>query len=56
MENHLFKSTQEKEKLSSMIKVKNNEYDDLRQQYSRLEPEIHKKREIEIALQEHQVL
>lgn len=26
MENHLFKNTQEKEKLGSMIKMKNNEY------------------------------
>lgn len=46
MENHLFKSTQEKEKLSSMIKVKNNEYDELRVQYSRLEPELRKKSEM----------
>ena len=30
MENHLFKNTQEKEKLSSMIKLKNNESGELR--------------------------
>jgi hypothetical protein len=43
MENHLFKNTQEKEKLGSMIKMKNNEYEELRNQYSRLEPELRRK-------------
>lgn len=55
MENHLFKNTQEKEKLSSMIKMKNNEYEELRNQYSRLEPELRRKGEMEISLQEQQV-
>ena len=54
-ENHLFKSTQEKEKLSSMIKAKNNDYDELRAQLARMEPELRKKGEIEISLQEHKV-
>ncbi len=55
IENHLFKNTQEKEKLSSMIKMKNNEYEELRNQYSRLEPELRRKGEMEISLQEQQV-
>ena len=53
-ENHLFRNNQEKEKLSSMVKNKNNEYEELRSQYSRLEPEVRKKNELEIALQEQQ--
>jgi hypothetical protein len=36
MENILFKNTQEKEKLGNMIKTKNNEYEELRNQYARL--------------------
>ena len=36
LENHLFMNNQEKEKLSNMLKTKNNDYDDLRGKYSRL--------------------
>nr|BAK03394.1 predicted protein [Hordeum vulgare subsp. vulgare] len=37
-----------------MIKMKNNEYDELRNQYARLEPELRRKAEMEISLQEQQ--
>ena len=50
-ENHLFKNNQEKEKLSSMVKTKNTEYEELRTQYARLEPEIRRKNEIEASFQ-----
>lgn len=55
MENFLFKNTQEKEKLGSMIKTKNNEYEQLRNQYAKLEPELRKKSEMELILQNQQV-
>ena len=55
-ENHLFRNNQEKEKLSNMVKSKNNDYDELRTQYARLEPEVRRKAELEAALQEQQVL
>lgn len=45
-ENILFKNNQEKEKINSMFKAKNAEYDELRNQYSRLEPEIRRKKEM----------
>ena len=53
-ENHLFRNNQEKEKLGSMIKNKNNEYEELRTQYARLEPEVRRKNDLEIAMQEQQ--
>lgn len=37
LENHLFANNQEKEKLSSLIKTKANEYESLRSRYSELE-------------------
>lgn len=55
LENTLFRASQEKEKLGSMIKLKNSEYEELRGQYSRLEPEMRRKNELEIAFQEQQV-
>jgi chromosome segregation ATPase len=54
-ENHLFRNNQEKEKLSSMVKAKNSDYDELRTQLARLEPEVRRKNELEVALQEQQV-
>ena len=38
-----------------MVKNKNSEYEELRNQYARLEPEVRRKNELEIALQEQQV-
>jgi hypothetical protein len=38
-----------------MIKMKNTEYDELRNQYAKLEPEMRRKNEMEIFLQEKQV-
>ena len=37
-----------------MVKNKNNEYEELRTQYARLEPEVRRKNELEITLQEQQ--
>lgn len=39
-----------------MLKLKNNEYEQIRMQYSRLEPELRRKGEMEISLQEQQVI
>ena len=38
-----------------MVKTKNNDYEELRTQYARLEPEVRRKGELESALQEQQV-
>jgi len=38
-----------------MVKSKNNDYEELRTQYARLEPEARRKGELEAALQEQQV-
>lgn len=45
-ENHLFRNNQEKEKLNTMVRNKNSEYEELRNQYSRLEPEARRKNEL----------
>lgn len=55
LENHLYQNNSEKEKLSAMIKTKNNEYDDLRGRYARLEGDTRKITELEAALKEQHV-
>lgn len=55
LENTLFRASQEKDKLSSMIKLKNSEHEALKGQYSRLEPEIRRKNELELTCQDQNV-
>lgn len=45
----------EKEKLSNMVKAKNNEYETLRSKYSQLEGEFRKFSELELVCQEQHV-
>jgi len=51
----LYQSNSEKEKLSSMVRNKNSEFDDLRGKYSRLEGDTRKINELETALKEQHV-
>lgn len=56
LENYLYQNNSEKQKLSVMIKSKNNEYDDLRSRYARLEGDNRKITDLEAALKEQHVL
>jgi chromosome segregation ATPase len=55
LETHLFSSTQEKEKLATLLKQKGFEYDELRNKFSRLEQESYRLLEIEAAYREAKV-
>ena len=55
MDRVLYENNNEKERLSSLIKSKNYEYEELRNKYSRLEGDNHKIAELEGILHEQHV-